>query len=537
MKRSNFKIYFLTLASVIGLTSCTNLEIDETDSIISEGFQGLADPSSTVDNLYNNLGGAFSTQENLYALSEVTSDAALVPTRGTDWGDNGRWRVLHQHAWNNEQLFIVNTWNQWNAFQLNASQILDERSSPSAQNIGDASFVRAYSVWVILDLYGQVPFRDVSLPSSALPEVLTGQAAVDQILSDVDVAIANLPATTGGSGEANGKGSKAAARYLKAKILLNKHIYVGGEPQPGDMAEVVSLVDAITADGYALEADYFGIFRDTPDTESILHLRADVGTRIWNGLHYNSTTIEGGGWNGFSTLAEYYDLFEGDPDANNITVNDGTPLNNQELRRGGVPLDGTPFTGVAGTTDEGGFENGSNVGFGFLIGQQYGLTGNALQDRAGAPLTFKKEFQDGAGATSFINNDETTGIRVIKYHPKYGGRLQHMVIFRYSDALLMKAEAILRGASGDAAAVVNEIRVIRGVSPLGTVDLPSLLDERGRELFAEGWRRNDLIRFGEYGRDWLFKEPSSINNPTWNLFPIPGPQLLANPNLVQNPGY
>jgi hypothetical protein len=537
MKRTQIKIYFLTLASVVGFTSCTNLEIEETDSIITEGFQGLADPSSTVDNLYTSIGGAYGTQENLYALSEVTTDAALVPTRGTDWGDNGRWRVLHQHAWNNEQLFIVNTWNQWNAFQLTASQVLDSRSNPSAQNVGDASFVRAWSVWNILDLYGQVPFRDVTLPSSALPEVLTGQAAVDQIISDIDAAIANLPATAAGSGDANGKASKAAARYLKAKILLNKHIYVGGEPQTSDMSEVVSLIDAITADGYALEADYFGIFRDTPDNESILHLRADVGTRIWNGLHYNSTTIEGGGWNGFSTLAEYYDLFEGDSDANEVTVNGGTPLNNQELRRGGVPLDGTPFSGVAGTTNSNGFELGSNVGFGFLIGQQYALSGAALTDRAGAPLTFKREFKDGSGATSFINNDETTGIRVIKYHPKYGGRLQHMVIFRYSDALLMKAEAILRGASGDAAAIVNQVRVARGVSPLGTVDLQALLDERARELFAEGWRRNDLIRFGQYGRDWLFKEPGSVNDPTWQLFPIPGPQLLANPNLVQNPGY
>ncbi len=196
MKRSNFKIYFLTLASVIGLTSCTNLEIEETDSIISEGFQGLADPSSAVDDLYSNVGGLLVDQENLFALKEVTTDAALVPTRGTDWGDNGIWRVLHQHAWNTEQFFIVNTWNQWNANQLDASQILDSRSNPSAQNIGDASFVRAYSVWVILDLYGQVPFRDVSLPSSALPEVLTGQAAVDQILADVDAAIANLPASS-----------------------------------------------------------------------------------------------------------------------------------------------------------------------------------------------------------------------------------------------------------------------------------------------------------------------------------------------------
>ncbi len=216
---------------------------------------------------------------------------------------------------------------------------------------------------------------------------------------------------------------------------------------PGDMAEVVSLVDAITADGYALEADYFGIFRDTPDTESILHLRADsTVTRIWNGLHYNSTTIEGGGWNGFSTLAEYYDLFEGDANGNEISVERWNTIRqsgmNEEVE---CHLMEHRLQVLPGTTNEGGFENGSNVGFGFLVGQQYGLrVVMLLHDRAGAPLTFKREFDDGTGATSFINNDETTGIRVIKYHPRYGGRLQaYRVIFRYSDALLMKAEAIL----------------------------------------------------------------------------------------------
>jgi hypothetical protein len=498
----------------------------------------LTDPASTIDNLYNDIAGAVSTQENLYALNEVTSDALLVPTRGTDWGDNGRWRVLHQHAWTNEQLFVINTWNQWNAFQLSASQVLDPRSNASAVNVGDASFIRAWAVWNILDLYGQVPFRDVSLPSSALPDVLTGQAAVDQILSDVDNAIANLPTTPAGSGDALGRASKAAARMLKAKVLLNRHIYTGGSPDAADMTEVVSLVDAITADGYELDPDYFEIFRSTPDSETILHLQSDVGPRIWNTLHYNSTSIESG-WNGFSTLAEYYDLFDGDSDANEIDVNNGTPLNNQELRRGGVPLGPTPFGGVPGTTDAGGFELGSNVGFGFLIGQQYDMDGDPLTDRQGNPLTFKREFRDGNGDINFINNDETTGIRVIKYHPKYGARLRHMIVFRYSDALLMKAEAILRGGSSadDPAAIVNNLRVERGVPALGTVDLPTLLDERARELYAEGWRRNDLIRFGEFGRDWLFKEPSSVGDATKQLFPIPGPQLLANPNLVQNPGY
>lgn len=535
MKRHSLKVLLLIYLSVVGLSSCTDLEIEETDSIISEGFQGLADPSSTVDELYNRLNGQYGDQANLFALTEVTTEEFLVPTRGTDWGDNGLWRVLHSHNWSGEHGFIITVWNQFNANQLLASQVLDSRSNPSAVNIGEASFIRAFSMWVILDLYGQVPFRDVTVPSSTLPEVLTGQPAVDFILADLDLAISNLPATVAGSGAENGRASKAAARYLKAKVLLNKHIYVGGDPQAGDMSQVIALVDDIASDGYSLQGGYFDLFRDLPDTETIWSLNAAVGNRIFNGLHYNSTAIGGGGWNGFSTLAEFYDLFEGDANQNRVDLN-GNALDGQEERRGGVPPAGLPFTGRPGTTDIGGLEDGSNVGFGFLIGQQYALDGTPLQDRAGAPLTFKREFEDGQGNTSFINNDETTGIRVIKYNPRFGGFTGHEIVFRYADAHLMKAEAILR-SGGDPTALVNELRVLRGATPLGSVSAQALLDERGRELYGEIWRRNDLIRFNQYTRDWLFKEPDAIDNPDKNLFPIPPAQLLANPNLVQNPGY
>lgn len=536
MRRNQFKIYLLTLASVIGLTACTNLEIEETDSIISEGFQGLADPSSAIDGLYSGVAGQYGDQANFFALQEVTTDAALVPTRGTDWGDNGLWRVLHNHAWNSEHAFIGTVWNQFNANQLVASQILDPRSNPSAQNIGDASFLRAWSMWVILDNYGQIPFRDTELPSSALPVVITGQEAVDFILADLDQAIANLPTVTA-QGAGLGRASKAAARHLKAKVLLNKHIYLGGSPDSGDMAQVVSLVDQIAADGFGLQAGFFDLFRDTPDNETIWSLSAlATGNRIFNGLHYNSTALQGGGWNGFSTLAEYYDLYEGDADFNRVDIT-GAPLDGQEERRGGVPPAGEPFTGEAGTTDNGGLVDGSNVGFGYLVNQQYALDGTPLTDRAGAPLTFKRDFVDGTGASSFINNDETTGIRVMKYNPRYGGgQVSHEIIFRYADAHLMKAEAMLR-SGGDPTAMVNELRVLRGATPLGSVSEAQLLEERGRELYQEVWRRNDMIRFGEFNRDWLFKEPSEIGNSARNLFPIPPTQLLANPNLVQNPGY
>jgi hypothetical protein len=537
MKRTQFKIYFLTIASVIGLSACTNLEIEETDSIISEGFQGLADPSSAIDGLYSSVGGQYGDQANFFALQEVTTDAALVPTRGTDWGDNGLWRVLHNHAWNPEHAFVGTVWNQFNANQLFASQILDSRSNPSAQNIGDASFLRAFSMWIILDNYGQIPYRDVTLPSSTLPEVLTGQAAVDFIIADLDQAIANLPTVAAGSGSALGRASKAAARYLKAKVLLNKHVYLGTSPDSGDMNQVVALVDQIADDGFALQAGFFDLFRQEADNETIWSLSAlATGNRIYNGLHYNSTTLQGGGWNGFATLAEYYDLYEGAPNSNRVDVN-GNPLDGQEERRGGVPPGGAPFTGEPGTADEGGLEAGSNVGFGYLVGQQYALDGTPLTDRAGAPLTFKRDFVDGTGASSFINNDETTGIRVMKYNPRYGGgQVSHEIIFRYADAHLMKAEALLR-SGGEATTLVNELRVLRGATPLGSVSEQQLLDERGRELYQETWRRNDLIRFGQYTRDWLFKEPSEVGNTNRHLFPIPPAQLLANPNLVQNPGY
>jgi hypothetical protein len=544
MKRINLKFLSLALLAVFGLYSCTDLEIEETDSFISEGFQGLEDSQSALDQLYNQIGGALGDQANTYALNVVTTDEQLVPTRGADWGDNGRWRKLHQHEWGFEETDIITPFDQWNSSQLLASQILDERSAAPSGVAAQAHFLRAWSMFMILDLYGQVPFRDTQLSSSTVPEVLSGGAAVDFILADLDAAIAGLPATAAGTGELN-KVSKAAARFLKAKVLLNRSVFESQLVEPrsfnaADMQEVVNLVDAIAADGYALQSGYFDIFTDAPDTETIWFTsNANVGNRIFNGLHYNSTSVAGGGWNGFSTLAEFYDLFEGDPNLNRYATDlESAQIDGQEERRGGVPQEGVPFTGAPGTNNLDGFEAGSSVGNGFLVGQQYNLQGGARQDRQGNPLSFTRGFVDGNGAPSLINNNEITGIRVMKYNPRYGEFNNHVLIMRYADAHLMKAEAILRGASGgDATALVNDLRTLRGASVLGSVSEQTLLDERGRELYCEGWRRNDMIRFGQYTRQWEFKSDSETGNAARNLFPIPLPQLLANPNLVQNPGY
>ncbi len=542
MKRNQIKIYLLSFAALVGASSCTDLEVELDDAVGGTGeFEGLADPASAVTQLYGSISGQLGDQANVYAMREVTTDALLIPTRGADWGDNGRWRKLHQHEWGLQETDILTPFEQFNQNQLVATQILDPLSSPTPLDVAEASFLRAYSMWTILDLYGQVPFREATAPLNDFPTVLTGAEAVNFILADLDTAIQGLPTVAAGAGDDLERASKAAARFLRAKVLLNRHIYDnqltggGGTPNPADMAEVISLVDAITGDGFALQQGYFEIFQNSTDSETIWFTPAAVGNRIFNTLHYNSTSIGGGGWNGFSTLAEYYDLFEGDPNSNAVET-DLTPLDGQEERRGGVPSEGLPFTDREGTEDEDGFEVGSNVGFGFLIGQQYNLDGSAVNDRQGAPLQFSREFVDGTGAPNLISNNEQTGIRVIKYNPRFGGFTGHSIQFRYADAHLMRAEAMLR-SGGNATAMVNELRTIRGAAPLGDVNEAELADERARELFIEGWRRNDMIRFGQYLRGWEFKSSAETGNATRLLFPIPLPQLLANPNLTQNPGY
>jgi hypothetical protein len=97
----------------------------------------------------------------------------------------------------------------------------------------------------------------------------------------------------------------------------------------------------------------------------------------------------------------------------------------------------------------------------------------------------------------------------------------------------MRDEAMWRMGT-DPTSMINELREKRGATPLMTVGETELLAERGRELYQEQVRRQDLIRFGQYLRAWNLK---NAGDETKNIFPIPVADVLANPNLVQNPGY
>jgi hypothetical protein len=100
----------------------------------------------------------------------------------------------------------------------------------------------------------------------------------------------------------------------------------------------------------------------------------------------------------------------------------------------------------------------------------------------------------------------------------------------------MRGEALARQGNNSMLALpdVNAIRVERNAAPFTSLTWDDLLDERGREFAYEGWRRNDLIRFGQWGKPWGLK----TNNDSYRtIFPIPTNQLQLNKNLVQNTGY
>lgn len=513
--------------------SCTDL--DESllsEDSISTNLTAPVDPDPVLAEAYNDLNGMIGDQANLYALSEVTTDAAIVPTRGADWADNGIWRELHQHTWGVDHEFINITWDQWTELHCVVSEVIEPESNATTAQLGDAHFLRALAAYVILDNFGQVILCEPS--EGGDDDVVTGLEALDFILADLDIALANLPEAFSQNSALLNRATQASARYLMAKVLLNRHIYLNTTPDPNDMNRVVQLVDDISASGFNLQQGYFDLFRDTPDNETIWYLPSSVGNRIYNGLHFNQVVeAGGGGWNGFATLSEYYDLFEGNANSNR-------PDNNQEERRGFVATVGTPFTGETGTTESAafpGFTQSSSVGYGFLVGQQFEIDCAALTDRLGNPLAFERNFTDSNGNSNIEDNSEVTGIRVIKYHPQFGqGFTSHLIFFRYSDAHLMKAEAILR-SGGDATEMINELRTLRGATPLNAVTEQDILDERARELYTEIWRRNDLIRFGQYTSTWELKDPSAIDNENLEVFPIPTAALTANSNLTQNLGY
>ena len=495
MRLSNRYLVVLCTALCFGLFGC-EIEPEPTDSVFLEtGGDGQVggDPTQLVTAAFNDL-SFFQDQANQYSLFQHTSDEMIPPTRGVDWGDNGVWRTLHAHSWDATHEQVLSAWNALNERLLKTEEILI--SGPNAEQAAQARFLQGFYMWHILDLYGVVPFRDLTIALDELPEIISRPDAINRAIDLVEQAIPDLPSV--GPGQ-NQSGSKAAAYAMLTRMYLNKAVYLADNPagpyshSDGDLAKVVEYADLLTEEGYSFEEDYFDIWSTEEDTERILVAPQTTGENRWMmTLHYSQNPS---GWNGFTTISELYDSFEEDDPRIGVDANP----------------DGSPFSGIA---------------VGFLEGQQLSDDGEEIVDeRTGRDLVFMDDVVlNGAGTAE--------GIRVIKYHP---ARSNGYVILRYSMAMLDKAEAMLRmGNSDEALDVINTMRSARGGNELSSIDEAGMLDERARETYWEGVRRVDQVRFGTFNDAWTEKAASDGSRV---LFPIPQQALDSNPNLEQNAGY
>jgi hypothetical protein len=522
------------------LFGCTDLEpqligITTGDEFLAQFQEDIEDsPDQAAFNvigaIYNTV-NAFIPQDGIWALGTHSSDEMQGPTRGTDWDDGGIWRVLHTHDWDPFHRMITASWdnmNQGTARAYAAIQLFEDAGAvgiPAVdQAIAETRTLRAFFMWNILDLFGQVP----ALDDEGNPIVFDRATATEFIIAELEDAVRNLPNKGSYPADQYYRWDKAAAYGLLAKVYMNRNVYLGRGFDNADMQKVVENVDAAAAQGYQIADDYWNIFaldndsNNAADSELIIQIRnrdnvnqgGPSHSRVFMTLHYNMKMgrPDFEPWNGFTTIADFYNTWDEDGDpSNGVTSND------------------TRFS------DDRYFDE-TAVNNGFLVGQQFSPEGEPLTTRQGQPLVFTVDIPLN-GAT------EAQGVRAIKYQPDTDTGAADLSdtdfsVLRYSDLHLLKAEAMWRmGNGGQAVDLINELRATRGATPIESIsaDGQEILDERGYELWWEGYRRQDLIRFGKFLDDWTNKGGRSEEKAL--LFPIPQTALDVNPNLVQNEGY
>jgi hypothetical protein len=547
--RTSKYITYSAAVLLLGLGSCTKLQEKYQSTFTRDQLVaglGAEGPTLLLQGAYADLATPFVGQDELFSLEENTADESLVPTRGGDWDDNGVWRVMHNHTWDANHAQILQVFNNLNKINFDATNVLS--FSPTKEQAAEARFLRAYTLYYLLDEYGQFPFRNPGDNLLNAPKVYRGDSAVQFIISELNTIMPDLGASNG-----FGAANPDAAKALLMRLYLNRGAF-DNRAKPtfadADMQQVITLGNQIINSGkYHYMNNYFDNFAATngnstegifayPSTSGVAANNGGVDARWMMTFHYNEYNAQSpnAGWNGFSTISDFYTAF-----SMNKTVAFGPADTSIDTRLGGRT-----------TSNVADYVN-SGIRPGFLVGQQHDQTGAALKDRKGAPLSFTPVIANNMIETG--TNLEVTGIRVAKYPPDFSdpsGKYYSsnsgnwMMLIRYSDVVLMVAEAKMRAATTDipgALTLINALRTARGASTVASMalvntadveDPTTLLAERGRELYWESLRRTDLIRFGMYNALWQYKPSDAA---TYLVFPVPNQALALNPNLIQNPGY
>jgi starch-binding outer membrane protein, SusD/RagB family len=444
-----------------------------------------------------------------WKAQELSTDEAVI-----SWGDVGI-QDFHNMNWTSNNSFLTGLYyrsmyqitlcnefiRQSSDANLSKRNITGNDATNIKQYAREAQFLRAFQYWVLMDLYGKAPFvTEASVIGGPPPPQASRTEIFNYIETQLKEIEANMPAPRTNE---YGRADKAAVWALLARIYLNAQVYTGTAKYTDAITYSKKVIDA----GYSLISNYTWLMR----ADNNLNTSEFIFTINYDGLHtqgYGGTTFlthacvggsmpassfgVGGGWSGTRATKNLPNLF---PD----------------------------ITGTADIRAQF-YSSGQNLEIGNLTDFTNGL----------AVTKYKNIKRDGSNGQSQDFSDVD------------------MPLFRLSEMYLIYAEAVLRqGTGGDATTALGYINALRtraytntsGNISSGQLTMDFILDERARELYWEGFRRTDLVRFNKFTEGtYLWPWKGGVSSGTGvsanrKIYPIPSRDINSNTNLVQNPGY
>ena len=525
MLKLTLKTGLVAAALMVTATACVN-DLDRTPKFEVTSASVYADPANyklVLARLYATLAvsgqqgpagkpdisgideGTSNYMRLLWKLQELPTDEARIA-----WND-ATIQDINKMTWTSSDGFVTAMYNRIFYMISLANEFIRETSDDklSSRNItgenatnartfrAEARFLRALSYFHAVDMFGTVPFvTEADAPGSFLPRQATRQELFTYVESELK-AIETELAPAGGA--EYGRADRAAAQAMLARLYLNAQVYTGTSRATDAVTYAKKVIDANV---YRLEPTYQNLFLADNNTskEIIFPINFDgTRTQTFGGMTFLVHAAVGGnmssnafgvngGWSGIRSTQKLVDAFPdvtGAADKRSMFFTDGQKKEVEDL---GTFTDGFAVTKYKNVTSTG---------------------------KPGSDLTF-------------VDTD--------------------FPLIRLADMYLTYAEAVLRGGTGGdqatAISYVNLLRTRAKAATVSSINLDLLLAERARELYWEGYRRTDLIRYDRFTTGtylWPFKGgvmAGKAVDAKYNLYPIPASDLVANPSLKQNnPGY
>ncbi|MRX38990.1 RagB/SusD family nutrient uptake outer membrane protein [Flavobacterium sp. LC2016-23] len=587
MKTKTFlSIKVLTLFSFIFLlNSCTDL-----DEVFLDEIPGntVSDPAGSLAAAYDRLGdGTFTDHGAIFAMQEYTTDEAILPTRGSDWGDGGKWRDMHEFTWSSSNSIIVGNWDLLtNGITrcITAIQSAEQSSIPEKKLFAaEAKALLAFYTYTTLDLYGQAPYKD-PMDTKATLQILKADTQIDKLITDVEALLPDL-ADIGTQRTHHGRFTKQAGYAFLATMYLNRAVFKDrynaasnfnfNEPAVSgtgtDMDRVIYYTSLLIDSGkYSLESDFFKNFARNNEngkelifaiTQKIDYIRNGSNSFAYVSMERNQrASAANRGTNAACITPEFYASWAGNHDdprfEQHYQYADGTWFMNDGTD---VSVPATDIVPKSANLPWFHFNRGIQAGLQYgpillpsgsleMIGNRIKVSPLFMEKSTGTRMNFTPTltFAD-PNKSVFAQNEINQGARVFKYEfdPEGGNGNSNVDIplFRLGGMYAIRAEAYFRkGSTGLAMDDLNKLRTSRTRESLfanapgkalTSLDAEQLYKELGFELYWELQRRPESIRFGKFD---LAGTAKSASQPFRRLFPIPQ-TVIDQKVFKQNQGY